>query len=144
MPTLEKSDIMENVLNTILSISSRKTSLGYAVTTMDSSIKQLENQFDFLRHVEIKDTRYSEEDDSISVMSDINVVESQKFTQAIHAIIRTMDKSLGRNAGHFFIKEIQSALDDDHKTVMREIGIDFGLLQLERDVEEWERLTLEK
>lgn len=144
MPDLEKSDVIKNLLSTIINISGRKTNKGHAISTMDSLIKKLKTRFDFLKHIEIKDTRYSESEDPVSVMSDINAVDSSEVGKAINEIITTMDRSLGKNAGHFFIKEIQNTLGDDYNSSIKNMGVDLGLLQLEREVEDWEKITTQK
>ena len=144
MPELEKSDVIKNLLDTMIKISGRKTNKGHAISIMDSLIKQLEPRFDFLRHVQINDTRYSEDGDAVDVMSGINDAESADMGKAINEIITTMDRSLGKSAGHFFIKEIRSTLNEEHTSMMRDMGVDLGLLQLEHEVEEWERITTQK
>ena len=144
MPELEKSDVIKNLLATMIDISGRKTNRGHAITTMDSLIKQLKTRYEFLRHIQIKDTRFSEGEDAVSVMSDINSVEATEMGRAIHDIITTMDRSLGRSAGHFFIKELRTTLKDDYNSSIMEMGVDLGLLQLEHEVEEWEKMTTQK
>ena len=144
MPELEKSDVIKNLLTTLIDISGRKTDKGHAITTMNTLIKQLETRYDFLKHVQIKDTRYTEGEDAVSVMSDINTVKPSEMGQAVHAIITTMDRSLGRNAGHFFIKEIRITLGDDYNSSIRDMGVDLGLMQLEREVETWEKMITQK
>lgn len=144
MPELEKSDVIKNLLTTMLDISGRKTNKGHAISTMDSLVRQLETRFDFLKHVQIKDTRYSEGEAAVSIMSDINTVELAEMGKAIHDIITTMNRSLGKDAGHFFIKEIQSTLSDDYNSLIRDMGVDLGLLQLEREIEEWEKMITRK
>lgn len=144
MPELEKSDVIKNLLDTMIKISGRKTNKGHAISIMDSLIKQLEPRFDFLRHVQINDTTYSEDGDTVDVMSGINDAKPTDMGKAINEIITTMDRSLGKSAGHFFIKEIRSTLNEEHTSMMMEMGVDLGLLQLEREVEEWERITTQK
>ena len=144
MPELEKSAIVENLLNILINISGRKTDRGHAIITMDAVMKKLEDKYDFLKHVQIKDTRYIEDVDTVSVMSDINVVESSEMGRALQDIITTMDSSLGKDAGHFFIKELRTSLDDDYKTSMDDMGVDLSLMQLEREVKELEKSITRK
>jgi len=144
MPELEKSAIVENLLNILINISGRKTDRGHAIITMDAVMKKLEDKYDFLKHVKIKDTRYIEDVDTVSVMSDINVVESSEMGRALQDIITTMDNSLGKDAGHFFIKELRTSLDDDYKTSMDDMGVDLSLMQLEREVKELEKSITRK
>ena len=144
MPELEKSAIVENLLNILINISGRKTDRGHAVFTLDAVMKKLEDKYDFLKHVQIKDTRYIEDVDTVSVMSDINVVDSSEMGRALQDIITTMDISLGKDAGHFFIKELRISLDDDYKTSIGDMGVDLSLMQLEREIKELEKSITRK
>lgn len=135
MPSPEKSEIMKNVLKTLISISSRKTDFPFAVMTIEDLMKRLETKYRFLKHIHINTDFYKEESgDVISVMSDINNVPPTQLGKAIHSIIDSMNRSLGENAGHFFIKEIRNTLADDHLSVMKDMGVDLGLMQLESEV----------
>jgi len=145
MPVLKKSDIMKNVLKTLISISSRKTDLPYTILTMDELMKRLETQYRFLKHIQINDDFYSEQTgDIISVMSDINTVPPTELGKALHSIIDSMNRSLGENAGHFFIKEIRNRLSDEYLISMRDMGVDLGLMQLESEIYRLEREIAER
>lgn len=144
MPKLEKSDLIKNVLGTLISISGRKTTQGYAILTMDSLIKKLESRFDFLAHVQIIDNRFLEGEEAVSVMTNINAIDPSELGKAIHAIIYNVNKSLGDNAGHFFIKEIQNNLGESYNLMMRNMGVDLGLMQLQDEVEKLGRTTLKR
>ena len=142
MVEIENSEIIRKVLNTLVSISSRKTTEGYAVSIMDTLIKRLEGTYEFLKHVEVSDTRFLEDDATISVMSDIDSVPSTEIGKAIHDIIVTMNESLGKDAGHFFIKEISRNIGDDYHSTIKDMGVDLGLMQLEHEVNELEKRVL--
>jgi hypothetical protein len=135
MPVPEKSDVMKNVLKTLVAISSRKTDLPFAIMTMEDLIKRLEVKYDFLKLVQINDDVYNEKTtDFISVMSGINTISPTELGRALHAIIDSMNRRLGENAGHFFIKEIRNKLGDDYLSVMRDMGVDLGIMQLESEI----------
>lgn len=145
MPELKKSKFIKDVLLTLISISSRKTDLPYTIIIMDELIKRLETQFKFLKNVQIHDDFYNEQSsDIVSVMSDINTIPPTELGKAIHSIIDSMNQSLGENAGHFFIKEIRNKLSDEHLTVMRNMGVDLGLMQLESEINRLEREIAER
>jgi hypothetical protein len=145
MSVLKKSEIMKNVLRTLISISSRKTDLPYTIMTMEDLIRRLETQYRFLKHIQINDDFYNEQSgDMISVMSDINTIPPNELGKALHSIIDSMNRSLGENAGHFFIKEIRNTLSDEYLTVMRDMGVDLGLMQLESEINRLERETIER
>ena len=131
---------MKNVLKTLISISSRKTDLPYAVMAIEDLIKRLEVKYQFLKLVQINNDVYSEEtNEFISVMSDINTVPSTELGQALHAIIDSMNRQLGDDAGHFFIKEIRNKLSDEYLSVMKGMGVDLGMMQLESEISHLER-----
>jgi hypothetical protein len=141
----KKSEVIKNVLRTLLSISIRKTDLPYSVMTMEELIRRLETKYRFLKHIQIKDDFYNEEsNDMISVMSDINAVPLPELGKALHSIIASMNRSLGDNAGFFFIKEIRNKLSDEYITGMKDMGIDLGLMQLESEISRLEREMTER
>jgi hypothetical protein len=144
MVELKNSELVKNLLDTMIRISGRKTNKGHAITTMDLLLKQLEPRYEFLKHVQINDTRFSESDDPVNIASDIDNVELEYMGKAISEIITTMDRTLGKSAGHFFIKEIRTTMKEEHRSMMMDMGVDLGLLQLEREVEDWEKITTRK
>jgi hypothetical protein len=144
MPELKKSDVMENVLTTLINISGRKTNKGHALFTMDNLIKRLEDRYNLLKNVQIKDIRYSEDEDAISIMTGIDDAESAEVGKAIHDIITTMNRDLGRDAGHFFIKELRTTLDAESISLIEDMGVDLGLMQLEYEVGELEKRVTQK
>jgi hypothetical protein len=77
-------------------------------------------------------------------MSDINTVSPTELGKALHSIIDSMNRSLGINAGHFFIKEIRNNLSDEDLSVMRDMGVDLGLMQLESEIIRLEREITER
>jgi len=136
---IENSEVMRKVLTTLINISGRKTTEGHAVFVMDSLIKKLEGTYDFLKHVEVTDTRFLEDGVFITVMSDLDSVSSTEVGKAIHSIIVTMDEMLGRDAGHFFMKEISRSIGDEYYSTISEMGVDLSLMQLEHEVTDMEK-----
>ena len=136
MPQLENSDVVKHVLQTLISISSRKTTSVQAISTLYESVNKLKEKYSFLKHVEIKDTTFLELEDPVTVMSDIDGVGSNKIGRALYDIIKTMNSNLGKDAGYFFIKELRNRMEDDYISTIEEMGLDLGLMQLEFEVNE--------
>ena len=137
---VENSKVMKDILDALLTISSRKDTDIDIVSTMDSLVKKLEGKYSFLKHIEINDTRFFEAGDSITVMSDLDSVPSTEVGKAIHDIIFSMVESLGKDAGFYFIKEIGHRIGDDYYSTMRDdMGVNLGFMQLEWDVSRMER-----
>lgn len=136
MVDFNKSDIIENVIKNLINISGRKTSKGHAINTVDSVMENLKHKYDFLNHIKINDNRFVEDEEAVSVMGDVNNVDSDKLGKALNEIISNTHFSLGNNAGHFFIKELQRNIGGDYSSVMKELGVDLGLMQLEKEIKD--------
>lgn len=136
---MQNSEIMVYVLQKLFDISSRKTTQQQALSTMSDLIKKFENKYGFLRHVELKDTRFSELEEPISIMSDVDTINSDEVGKALYDIIRNMNMALGKNAGHFFIKELRTRMDENYITTIEDMGLDLGLMQLEFEVNQMTR-----
>jgi hypothetical protein len=136
MPNFDNSEVVRHILQTMISITGRKTTKEQAVLTMNDLIKKLRDKYDFLKHIEIKDTRFMETEDPVTVMSDINGVKQNEVGKALHDIIKTMNTNLGKNAGYFFIKELKNNIGELYDSAIEEMGLDFGVMQLEFEVSE--------
>ncbi|MEM4258253.1 MAG: hypothetical protein QXL17_03760 [Candidatus Thermoplasmatota archaeon] len=142
MQKIQNDDIMKKVLTTMITISGRKTTEGYATSVLETLLKQLSSRYDFLKYIDVKDTQFVEERTPITVLSNVNVVSSEEIGKALHDIITTMNKNLGEDAGHFFIKEISRNLTEEYNNAIRSMGVDLNLMQLEHEVNELERRLL--
>lgn len=106
------SEIMERLLQTLVSKIGRRTHESYAVVAIDTILKVLEPKYDFLKYVTVNDTLYSEGSKAVSVMPEINSVEFDEFYKAVHELVLMTVKYLERDADFFFIRELQDALND--------------------------------
>ena len=134
MVDVSNSEVVNHVLTNLINMSSRKTTQQQAYSTMSNLIKKFQNKYDFLKNIEIKDTRFLEMQEPITVMSGIDKVESDAVGKALHDIIKDMNEALGKDAGHFFIKELRTRLDKDYASMIEDMGLDLGLMQLEFEV----------
>ena len=136
MTALDNSDVIKNVLKNLIDISGRKTSRGQAIDTIDTVMRKLENRYIFLKDIRIIDNRFIENEEVIDITRDIEKVRSSDMGKALNDIILTTHYSLGEHAGHFFIKELQRNIGGDYNSVMKEMGVDLGLMQLEKEVKD--------
>lgn len=136
MSNLDKSDLIENVLKNLITISGRKTSKGHAIYTVDSVMEKLKTKYEFLRHIKINDNRFVEDEEPVAVLKEINSIDENIMGKALNEIISNTHFFLGNNAGHFFIKELQRNIGGDYISVMKEMGVDLSLMQLEREIKD--------
>ncbi|MEM0492503.1 MAG: hypothetical protein QXS02_00880 [Candidatus Thermoplasmatota archaeon] len=134
MEDVDNSDIIKTVLTNMLNISQRKSSDVNSFTMMDNILKNLSQQYDFLRFVHVNNTRFKEEKDAVQVSDNVNNVDANMLGRAIQDIVTTMTESLGSSAGFYFIKELQRRLGEDYNTLLEDIGVDLSIMQLEFEV----------
>jgi len=134
------SMLVTNVLQSLIAVCERKTDHGLAVMTVDSLVKELEPQYNCLSNVQIQEELYTESGVLVSVMSGINTVDATELAGAIQTLIQRLQKSLGESAGYFFIKEVKRMLGDDNVSRMKDLGVDFKLLQFDDDFIKTERM----
>jgi len=123
-------ELMKKTLETLVSIVGERTSPGFAVVTLDTVLKNLAGKYTFLTYIKIDKDRYSEGIDAVSVVSDINMVESYKLGQAIREIMKMMHQNLGDKA-YDFIGEFKKKLGDEYLYEIENIGINLHFLELE-------------
>ena len=135
MPDIQNSDLIQQVIKTLLGITRRRASESISILLINTILKTLTGRYSFLNNVKIKtEVEYGEiTADSISVDSDINSVDSSTMGKVIETIIRVISMDLKEKAGLFFIKEFKNQLGENYVSEIRKCGVDLDLLQLERD-----------
>lgn len=131
MPRFENEEILGRILKSTIDVLSRRTSKAYANVIIDNAIRELSEKHSFLRYVEIQGTRHTELVEVVTIASDLNRVEPQKIGKATIEFLEKITKSMGKNAGYYFIKEIKEDLPYDYEKTIKELGIDLDFLQLE-------------
>ncbi|MEF8847946.1 MAG: hypothetical protein V5A68_02300 [Candidatus Thermoplasmatota archaeon] len=129
MSNLEQSGILKKILSVLIEKIHRRTSKGYAVVTIETVIKNVLPEYNFLNSVKIKNTRYSEGIDAVGVSSEVNKVDREVFYKAVRKIIEKTVSNLEKNADYFFIKEFKETLDDVDKSILEEIDVNLNLMQ---------------
>ena len=134
MTQLKNSDVTKQVINTLINTTKRKSTEDEAVMKMNSLIKKLETNYDFLQYIEIKDTRFEEEDDIVDVMSEIDSVPAKDVGKALYTVISTMSNSFDKHAGRFLLQEFRRNVGGEYISTLREMGADIDILLLEYEV----------
>ena len=71
--------------------------------------------------------------------SDINVAKLDNVGEALYDIIKMMNIALGKDAGHFFIKELRNSIGEAYYSTIDDMGLDLGIMQLEHEIDELEK-----
>jgi hypothetical protein len=131
MPQMTNTDIFGIILRSTIGVIGRRTSEAYANVIISTAIDELREKYDFLQYIEIKGTQYKEIFDTVDIKQDINNFETKEVGEAARFFIQKIIKVMGKNAGYYFLREIKEDIPYDLEQYMKEIGVDFDLLQLQ-------------
>jgi hypothetical protein len=119
-------------LRTLYLVASRRTSQTFAATVIGAIIKTLQQNYDFLRYINIENPEYTNSEIIINISNEIETVEPTKIGSAVEAIIRIVYMDLVGKTGLFFMKELKQQAGEQIITELRNYGVDLGLLQTEQ------------
>lgn len=131
----QTNNIIENLMNSIIHSISRRSSEDYALVMIDNVIKKLQNSYPFLQYIQINTNRFSEMRKTLVIDPHINEIPQDQIKQSIEQLLQHILVLMGKNAGFFFIKEIEKNLDPKYKLAIKQIGIDLEYIQLHVEVE---------
>ena len=132
MTELRNSEVIGGILRTLYVVASRRTSQTFAATVIGAIIKTLEQNYEFLRYINIENPEYTNAEIVINISNEIDTVEPTKIGTAVEAIIRIVYMDLVGKTGLFFMKELKQQAGDQIITHLRNYGVDLSLLQTEQ------------
>ncbi|MFW6173244.1 MAG: hypothetical protein ACOC5T_05815 [Elusimicrobiota bacterium] len=129
MSEFKNSDIVRCILKAVFVVAGRRTLNSYAVNVVKTVIKTLEREYDFLKHVEIKDVVYLEEEEMVTVSSAIDSVEPSKIGKTIDIILREVYVELVDDVGLYFINELKDYIGEKYVVAIEDLGVDLESIQ---------------
>lgn len=133
MKNVKNSILLESVLKALYTVTDRRTSGRLANKTIGSTLKTLEESYDFLKYVQVDQQSFSADSFTVNIQSDIDTVEPYKLGKAIESIIRIVYTDLDVEAGLYFIAEFKQHTGNRINSVMEHCNIDLGQLQIEQN-----------
>lgn len=132
MEKITNAYLLESVLKALYTVAGRRTSSKFADKTIGSTIKTLEETYDFLRYVTIDEHSASNGGFTIQVSPDIDAIEPSTMGKAIEAIIRVVYTDLDEEAGLYFIAELKENAGDMITSEIANYNVDLGQMQIEQ------------
>jgi len=126
------SVLLESIFKALYNVASRRTSSKFAEETIGSTIKTLENKFEFMRYIDISSPEVSEAGFAINISSDIEEVRPDLIRKSIEALIRIVYNDIGDEAGLYFITELKEQAGEEITRMIVDNEIDLEQLQLEQ------------
>lgn len=133
MSELKNSDVMRGVIEAVVAVAGRRTLGSYTIKIVTTVTKTLQKKYDFLKYITIHDAFYSEDNDIVTVSSEINSIEPTTIGKATDAIIREVYNQLDGEAGLYFINEFKEYIGDEYVTKILSLGVDLDLIQSDQN-----------
>ena len=93
---------------------------------------KLQKEYDFLKNITIHDAFYSEDNDVVTVSSEIDSIEPKTIGNAIDAFLREVYLQLDDEAGLYFINEFKECIGEEFVMQIRSLGVNLERIQLEQ------------
>jgi len=135
MPALANSIAVENLLQILIKVVGRRTNKDFAVTNIENILNRLQTKYDFLRYVKIENASFTEKKSDVKVESEIDTIDADNVGKAINDIFDSMIKTMGKNVGYYYIKEIQEDLEREIGTFFNEFEVNLNIKQQEHLLE---------
>jgi len=130
MQQFENKDIIGHIIRSVIDVIRRRTSEGYALIVIGNVVKTMSEEYAFLNGVRIKGTQYDEIADIVAVDDDVNYIDEKEISAGVKDFIEKVTTSMGSHAGYFFIKEVKEEIPYYLGVRLKNLGIDFNLMQL--------------
>jgi len=131
MPQITKKEILGRILKSTIGVIGRRTSEPYANMTVERILEKMSSKYDFLKYIDIKHEKFTENINFVEINTDIEDVDIKKLGDAIKDFMIKLADRMGKDAGFYFIKEIKDDLPYDYEQKTKEIGVDLELIQSE-------------
>jgi len=125
--------ILKHVLMALIGVLHKATSQSYAVLTIDSVLKKLDERYDYMKYVKIDSTRYSDGINAVSVPSDVNEVSPIELARAIQKMVERVTFYLGEEAGEDFVNRFKERLGKAYLSKIEQMGVNLHIVQLRQE-----------
>ena len=119
--------ITQKVLDTLFILLSERTSKDIALKTLETIIKNLQNEYVIFQYVIIDYYKVNEETNVFNVMPEVNLLESYKLGTGFREIIKIIHDTYGDRT---FITEFKEEIGDKALSEIEKMGVNLHFLEL--------------
>ena len=119
--------VAQKILETLFDILTERTSKESAVTTLNTTITDLQNKYEVLSSIKIDTSKINEGTDVFQVAPEINDVESYKLGKAFKEMIKTIHGIVGDKT---FVHDFKKRLGEECLQDMEKMGVNLHFLEL--------------
>ena len=131
---LNQTSVIKHVLKALVEVLSRSSTESYAIVMINNVIKEFEEKFEFLKNIKVDGLHFSEGLDAIIVPEEIESIRKSDLGRSIQKIIDKIVKSLGEEAGKYFIDKIKDQLGKAYVLRIEEMGVNLHMIELRQSL----------
>ena len=128
----KNSALLSSVIKAIYTVASRRTTSKFADETVGSTIRTLENKYDFLKYVKINKDVVSDSSFAISVSKEVDSIHPTRIGKAIESILRVIYNDMNEEAGLYFVSELKECAGDAITKGIINCEVDLDQVQTEQ------------
>lgn len=133
MQKMSNALILESVIQSIHSVTQRRTSTKIAYATIQTSMQALQDSYDFLKHITIKPQTVHTDGLPIAITEKIEDTAAETIGKALESMIRLIYTDLEEQAGLYFITEIKQCIPRKIMLMIENCNVDLVQLQIEQN-----------
>ena len=125
--------VYKNVINALITVLSQASTQRYAVFALNSFLKKIDTNYDFLKHIKIIPVE-SNELCNVSIMINLDEISETDIRRSIQKLLEEIIDSLGEDMGKRFINEFKNCLEKSCLSQIEEMGVNLHMLQLRQEL----------
>jgi hypothetical protein len=131
---IKNSDLIKHIILAIHKTTSRRTSEIFSALVLKDIIKELQQKYDFLKFVKIKELRYLEDKENlVKISAGINLFDKEEIGKFIESLLRVAASNIkNKEASLYFIKETKEQINEKYEHELKNYGVDLAVIQLEQ------------
>ncbi len=131
---IKNSDMIKHIIHAIHKTMSRRTSEIFSALVLKDMIKELQQKYEFLKFVKIKELGYLEDKENlVNISAGINLFDSEDIGKFIESLLRVASNNIkNEEASLYFIKETKEQINEKYEHELKNYGVDLAVIQLEQ------------
>jgi hypothetical protein len=126
--------VFKHVIKALIDVLSKISTQRYAVFAVNTFLRKVDTEYDFLKYIKINPAQYSDGLADISIMTGLDEINEEEARRAIQRLLEEIADSLGEEARRHFINKFSKSLGRDYLLKIEEMGVNLHMIQLRQNL----------
>ena len=128
------SEILKYIITLIYETLERDSGRRFAYETLNELIKRLSTKHQVLNFIKVNDVSSIQDIDIVTIKKEVDEIDSSIVGEGIQKVIQDLNNQFNQKGDLNFIKKIKDHLGADYSFKLSEIGVDFNIIRLRKDL----------